>query len=133
MDPRYLSRVDGHALVLGGSGGIGREIVRALVASFAARTVAERMRRNGIKDAIVLITSDNATVSWSPISVCHWDDGHRQRRIPIAHRMALAARYFAVTASFAIPLIGARSLRRPWISANVGAGSKAVSARSPGE
>lgn len=173
MNSKYLSRIDGHALVLGGSGGIGREIVRALVASgaravtftygrnrkaaeelaqelagrsvktyfeslevpmrdadvprlarfladavaavgeeisvmvntvgvspnvplaeqtiddpetgwrrvfdvntigalFAARTVAERMRLNGVSGAIVLITSDNATVSWSPISA-HYD------------------------------------------------------------
>lgn len=33
---KYLSRVTGHALVLGGSGGIGSEIVRALVASGAS-------------------------------------------------------------------------------------------------
>jgi NAD(P)-dependent dehydrogenase (short-subunit alcohol dehydrogenase family) len=173
MSSKYLSRIDGHALVLGGSGGIGREIVRALVANgaravtftygrnrkaaeelarelaghavktyfeslevpmhdadvprlakfladavaavgeeisvmvntvgvspnvplaeqtidhpetgwrrvaevntigafFAARTVAERMRGTGVKGAIVLITSDNASVSWSPISA-HYD------------------------------------------------------------
>jgi len=173
MDSKYLSRVDAHALVLGGSGGIGRDVVRALVANgaravtftygrnikaaealaqelaghavrtyfrsvevpmrdadvprlahflddavaavgeeisvmvntigvspnvplpehtiddpetgwrrvfdvntigafFAARTVAERMRLKGVKGAIVLISSDNATVSWSPISA-HYD------------------------------------------------------------
>lgn len=33
---KYISRVEGHALVLGGSGGIGQEIVRALVASGAS-------------------------------------------------------------------------------------------------
>jgi 3-oxoacyl-[acyl-carrier protein] reductase len=33
---RYLNRVEGHALVLGGSGGLGREIVRALTASGAS-------------------------------------------------------------------------------------------------
>ncbi len=33
---KYISKVDGHALVLGGSGGIGSEIVRALVANGAS-------------------------------------------------------------------------------------------------
>lgn len=33
---KYISRVEGHALVLGGSGGIGSEIVRALVANGAS-------------------------------------------------------------------------------------------------
>src|SRR5882672_7155752 len=33
---RYLGRVDGHALVLGGSGGLGSEVVRALVAAGAS-------------------------------------------------------------------------------------------------
>jgi NAD(P)-dependent dehydrogenase (short-subunit alcohol dehydrogenase family) len=46
--------------------------VNTIGAFFAARTVAERMRLKGIKGAIVLITSDNATVSWSPISA-HYD------------------------------------------------------------
>ncbi len=32
---RYVGRVDGHALVLGGSGGLGSEVVRALVANGA--------------------------------------------------------------------------------------------------
>lgn len=37
MDTRkYISKVEGHALVLGGSGGIGSEIVRALVANGAS-------------------------------------------------------------------------------------------------
>jgi 3-oxoacyl-[acyl-carrier protein] reductase len=170
---KYISRVSGHALVFGGSGGIGREIVRALVASgataisftygrnkraaeelaeelraegvhthyasidipttdtdvaaierfldnavlavgeeisvavntigispniplheqtidhpehgwkqvfavnaignfFLARTVAERMKAKKIMGAIVFLSSDNATVSWSPISA-HYD------------------------------------------------------------
>lgn len=30
---KYISKVSGHALVLGGSGGIGVEVVRALVAN----------------------------------------------------------------------------------------------------
>lgn len=51
---RYLNRVEGHALVLGGSGGIGSEIVRALAASGAAavsfsygrnRTAAEALAK----------------------------------------------------------------------------------------
>jgi len=33
---KYLNRVTGHALVLGGSGGLGAEIVRALAASGAS-------------------------------------------------------------------------------------------------
>jgi NAD(P)-dependent dehydrogenase (short-subunit alcohol dehydrogenase family) len=33
---KYVSRVDGHALVLGGSGGLGTEVVRALAASGAS-------------------------------------------------------------------------------------------------
>jgi NAD(P)-dependent dehydrogenase (short-subunit alcohol dehydrogenase family) len=33
---RYLGRVDGHALVLGGSGGLGTEVVRALAANGAS-------------------------------------------------------------------------------------------------
>lgn len=172
-DSKYLSRVDGHALVFGGSGGIGREVVRALVACgaravtftygrnreaaealarelaghgiktyfqsievpmrdadlprvagfldaavaalgeeisvvvntvgvspnvplaaqtiddpetgwrrvfevntiggfFAARAAAERMKRAGTRGVIVLLTSDNATLSWSPVSA-HYD------------------------------------------------------------
>ena len=36
MDSRYVNRVEGHALVLGGSGGLGAEIVRALAANGAS-------------------------------------------------------------------------------------------------
>lgn len=173
MDSKYLSRVDAHALVFGGSGGIGREVVRALVAYgaaavtftygrnrkaaeelaqeltgrgirthfqsievpmrdadiprlakflddavtavgqeisvvvntvgvspnvplgeqtiddpetgwrrvlevnsiggfFAARAAAERMKLKGVQGVIVLLTSDNASVSWSPVSA-HYD------------------------------------------------------------
>lgn len=42
---KYTSRVEGHALVLGGSGGIGSEIVRALVAN-GARSVSFTYGRN---------------------------------------------------------------------------------------
>ena len=49
---RYLGRIDGHALVLGGSGGLGTEVVRALAANGASavsftygrnRAAAERL------------------------------------------------------------------------------------------
>ena len=37
MNPsKYVNRIDGHALVLGGSGGLGTEVVRALVANGAS-------------------------------------------------------------------------------------------------
>lgn len=42
---KYISRVEGHALVLGGSGGIGSEIVRALVAN-GARAISFTYGRN---------------------------------------------------------------------------------------
>lgn len=42
---KYISRVEGHALVLGGSGGIGSEIVRALVAN-GARAISLTYSRN---------------------------------------------------------------------------------------
>ena len=59
---KYVNRVQGHALVLGGSGGLGAEIVRALAANGAAavtvtygrnkdaatRMVAE-LERQGVK------------------------------------------------------------------------------------
>lgn len=62
MDSKYVNRVQGHALVLGGSGGLGAEIVRALAANgasaisvtygrnkdAAARGIAE-LERQGIK------------------------------------------------------------------------------------
>ena len=63
MDPsRYATRIDGHALVLGGSGGLGSEIVRALVAHGApavsftygrnragAETLAAELGATGVK------------------------------------------------------------------------------------
>jgi len=42
---KYISKVAGHALVLGGSGGIGREVVRALVAN-GVRKVTVTYHRN---------------------------------------------------------------------------------------
>ncbi len=39
---------------------------------FAVRTVAKRMRARGIRGSIISISSDNSTVSWSPISA-HYD------------------------------------------------------------
>jgi 3-oxoacyl-[acyl-carrier protein] reductase len=42
---KYISKVEGHALVLGGSGGIGSEIVRALVAN-GAQTISFTYGRN---------------------------------------------------------------------------------------
>jgi NAD(P)-dependent dehydrogenase (short-subunit alcohol dehydrogenase family) len=42
---KYISKVEGHALVLGGSGGIGSEIVRALVAN-GVRTISLTYGRN---------------------------------------------------------------------------------------
>lgn len=42
---KYISRIEGHALVLGGSGGIGSEIVRALVAN-GARVISFTYGRN---------------------------------------------------------------------------------------
>lgn len=59
---KYLNRVEGHALVLGGSGGIGSEIVRALAASgasavsfsfgrnrAAAEALAKELATHGVK------------------------------------------------------------------------------------
>ena len=59
---KYISKVEGHALVLGGSGGIGSEIVRALVAngvkkiSFSydrneerAKSLAQELKKLGVK------------------------------------------------------------------------------------
>ena len=51
MDPKYLSRVDAHALVFGGSGGIGREVVRALVAN-GAHAVTFTYDRDASKAAL---------------------------------------------------------------------------------
>ncbi|HEY5635740.1 MAG TPA: SDR family oxidoreductase [Burkholderiales bacterium] len=175
---QYVPRVEGHAMVLGGSGGIGSEIVRALLANgasavsftyssrkavgealaaelsadghraaafalrdlhdaaavdavlaqavawageeittgvntvgispnteleaqtpdewrrvqdinvtgnfFAARTLALRMRAQGVKGALVLLSSDNATVSWSPISA-HYDASKAAVELNVRH------------------------------------------------
>lgn len=54
---KYTSRVTGHALVLGGSGGIGSEIVRALVAN-GARSVSFTYGRN--KDAALALQAEIA-------------------------------------------------------------------------
>jgi NAD(P)-dependent dehydrogenase (short-subunit alcohol dehydrogenase family) len=78
MSPsRYLGRIDGHALVLGGSGGLGSEIVRAVVAngasavSFtyghnrqAAEKLADELRAQGVKPFTApLDQSDEASVA----------------------------------------------------------------------
>jgi NAD(P)-dependent dehydrogenase (short-subunit alcohol dehydrogenase family) len=78
MSPsRYVSRVDGHALVLGGSGGLGSEIVRAVVAngakavSFtygrnrqAAEKLADELRATGVTPFIApLDQSDETSVA----------------------------------------------------------------------
>lgn len=54
---RYLNRVDGHALVLGGSGGLGAEIVRALAAN-GASSVSITYGRN--KDAATRLVAELA-------------------------------------------------------------------------
>ncbi len=59
---KYISKITGHALVLGGSGGIGAEVVRALVASGikkisftysrnkeSAEQLAKELKKHGIK------------------------------------------------------------------------------------
>ena len=83
---RYVSRIDGHALVLGGSGGLGSEIVRAVVAngasavSFtygrnrqAAEKLADELRALGVKPFIApLDQSDEASTdrtSWSTAAI----------------------------------------------------------------
>lgn len=50
---RYRNRLDGHALVLGGSGGIGSEIVRALVASGAPAVTLTYGRNKAAADGLV--------------------------------------------------------------------------------
>jgi NAD(P)-dependent dehydrogenase (short-subunit alcohol dehydrogenase family) len=50
---KYLNRVDGHALVLGGSGGLGSEIVRALVASGASALTFTYGRNKTAADKLV--------------------------------------------------------------------------------
>ncbi len=52
---KYISRIEGHALVLGGSGGIGSEIVRALVAN-GARALSFTYGRN--KEAADALTAE---------------------------------------------------------------------------
>ena len=49
---KYLNRVDGHALVLGGSGGIGSEIVRALAASGASAVSFSYGRNRAAAEAL---------------------------------------------------------------------------------
>jgi 3-oxoacyl-[acyl-carrier protein] reductase len=55
---KYISQVNGHALVFGGSGGIGSEIVRALVAN-GARAVTLTYGRN--KDAAEALKAELVT------------------------------------------------------------------------
>ena len=50
---KYLNRVEGHALVLGGSGGLGSEIVRALVASGASALTVTYGRNKTAADNLV--------------------------------------------------------------------------------
>jgi NAD(P)-dependent dehydrogenase (short-subunit alcohol dehydrogenase family) len=50
---KYLNRVEGHALVLGGSGGLGSEIVRALVASGASAVTFTYGRNKVAADNLV--------------------------------------------------------------------------------
>ena len=49
---KYLNRVEGHALVLGGSGGIGSEIVRALAASGASAVTFSYGRNRAAAEAL---------------------------------------------------------------------------------
>jgi 3-oxoacyl-[acyl-carrier protein] reductase len=50
---RYRNRIEGHALVLGGSGGIGSEIVRALVAAGARAVTLTYGRNKAAADTLV--------------------------------------------------------------------------------
>jgi NAD(P)-dependent dehydrogenase (short-subunit alcohol dehydrogenase family) len=50
---KYLNRVHGHALVLGGSGGLGAEIVRALAASGASAVSISYGRNRDAADGLV--------------------------------------------------------------------------------
>lgn len=50
---KYLNRINGHALVLGGSGGLGSEIVRALVASGASPLTFTYGRNRAAADKLV--------------------------------------------------------------------------------
>lgn len=71
---RYLNRVEGHALVLGGSGGIGSEIVRALAASgasavsfsfgrnrAAAEALSQELATHGIRSHLGPVDRSDAT------------------------------------------------------------------------
>lgn len=64
----YVSRIEGHALVLGGSGGIGSEIVRALVAN-GARAVSFTYGKNRVSaEALALeLTKQNIQVHFGAI------------------------------------------------------------------
>lgn len=55
---RYLNRVEGHALVLGGSGGLGSEIVRALAASGASALAFTYGRNKTAADKLVAELKD---------------------------------------------------------------------------
>jgi NAD(P)-dependent dehydrogenase (short-subunit alcohol dehydrogenase family) len=50
---KYLNRINGHALVLGGSGGLGSEIVRALAASGASALTFTYGRNKAAADKLV--------------------------------------------------------------------------------
>jgi len=52
-ESKYLNRINGHALVLGGSGGLGSEIVRALVASGASVLTFTYGRNKAAADKLV--------------------------------------------------------------------------------
>jgi NAD(P)-dependent dehydrogenase (short-subunit alcohol dehydrogenase family) len=52
-ESKYLNRINGHALVLGGSGGLGSEIVRALVASGASALTFTYGRNKAAADKLV--------------------------------------------------------------------------------
>lgn len=55
---RYLNRIEGHALVLGGSGGLGSEIVRALAASGASALTFTYGRNKAAADALAAELKD---------------------------------------------------------------------------
>jgi NAD(P)-dependent dehydrogenase (short-subunit alcohol dehydrogenase family) len=51
---------------------------------FACRTVAQRMREKGIRGSIVTLSSDNARLSWSPISA-HYDASKAGVELNVKH------------------------------------------------